>query len=259
MGVDVGAETIKAIVLSDGEPTGRSAVAPGLEQQAGLERATAEALAAAGVARERVSETAATGVGRGAATGAWKVTEVTAAAKGACALRSEVRTLIDVGAEGARAVRLSDDGRVADFVINEKCAAGAGAFVEAMARALEVPLERMGALSLRSEKVVPLNAQCVVFAESEVVSLIHSRTPKADIARAIHDAIAGRTASMARRVGVRPPVMLVGGMGRNEGFVESLKRALELEEILVPEHPEFVGAYGAALIAAARHERRRRR
>ena len=134
-----------------------------------------------------------------------------------------------------------------DFVINERCAAGAGTFVEAMSRALEVKLEEIGALSLKAERAVPMNAQCTIFAESEVVTLIHEKTSKADIARAIHDAIADRIASMTRRLGIQKDVVLVGGVAKNVGFVSSLEKTLGVN-LLVPEEPEFVGALGAALL-----------
>jgi benzoyl-CoA reductase subunit D len=156
---------------------------------------------------------------------------------------------VDVGAEEGRAIRVDDNGKVVDFAVNERCAAGAGAFTEAMARALEIPLEEIGPLSLTSTKAVPMNAQCAVFAESEVVSLIHQKTEKQDIARAVHDAMASRITSMARRVGVEPQVVLIGGVARNPGFVDALQRDLELE-LLVPDDPDFVSALGAALLAA---------
>ncbi len=173
-----------------------------------------------------------------------------AAARGAVFLAPQVRTVIDVGAEEGRAARISGKGRVLDFAVNERCAAGTGAFLEAMARALEVPLEELGPLALQSTRSVPLNAQCVVFAESEMISLIHANIPKADIARAVHQAIADRLASLARRVGVEPTVMLVGGVARNIGLVEVLKNELDTE-VIVPEFPESVCALGAALMAQA--------
>ena len=119
------------------------------------------------------------------------VSEVVADAAGAFHMTPSVKTVIDVGAEEGRGVKVGEGGRVKDFVINERCAAGAGTFVETMARALEIDIEEMGPLSLKSTKTIPMNAQCTVFAESEVVSLIHSRVSKEDIARAIHDAMAG--------------------------------------------------------------------
>ena len=123
------------------------------------------------------------------------------------------------------------------------------AFTEAMARALEVPLEELGPLSLQSTKAIPMNAQCAVFAESEVVSLIHAKTSKPDMARAIHDAISDRITSMVRRVGLEEKIALIGGVAKNVGFVKSLEDDLK-SKVLIPEDPQFVGALGAALVAA---------
>ena len=136
-----------------------------------------------------------------------------------------------------------------DFAKNDKCAAGVGAYVEAMARALEVSIDEMAALSLASRQLVPLSATCVVFAESEVVSLIHAETPKSDIAHAINDAIAVRVRAMVQRVRVEPDVALVGGMAQNAGFLSCLQKHLGTT-VWVPEQPQMVGALGAALIAA---------
>jgi benzoyl-CoA reductase subunit D len=159
-----------------------------------------------------------------------------------------VRTVIDVGAEESRAIKINGAGKVVDFAVNEKCAAGTGAFTEAMARALEVPLAELGPLSRQSARALVMNAQCVVFAESELVTMVHSQVPKADMARAVHDAIADRIASLVRRVGLEKEIMLIGGVARNEGLVESLERELETVLIL-PEIPEIVSASGAALLA----------
>jgi benzoyl-CoA reductase subunit D len=133
-----------------------------------------------------------------------------------------------------------------DFAQNEKCAAGAGVFVEAMARALEVGIEEIGELSLQSTNLIPMNVTCVVFADSEVVSLIHAKTPKPDIARAVHEAIANRIISMVRKVGVEEDVVLIGGMARNPAMIERIREHLGVR-ILVPPHPEVVGAFGVAL------------
>jgi benzoyl-CoA reductase subunit D len=120
-----------------------------------------------------------------------------------------------------------------------------------MARALEVNLEELGPLSLKSTQAIPMNAQCAVFAESEVVTLVHKKTSKEDMARAIHDAIADRITSMVRRVGVEEKIALIGGVAYNIGFVKSLEDDLKTK-VLIPERPEFVGALGAALVAATR-------
>ncbi len=170
-------------------------------------------------------------------------------ARAAVNLYPAARTVIDVGAEEGRAIRCTEEGKVLDFALNEKCAAGAGAFTEAMSRALEVEIEALGQMSLASTQAIPMNAQCAVFAESEVVSLLHAKVAKADIARAVHDAIASRIVSLARKIGFQPDVVLIGGVAHNIGFVDSLQRALECE-VVIPEDPEYIGAYGAALAAA---------
>jgi benzoyl-CoA reductase subunit D len=177
------------------------------------------------------------------------ITEVGAAARGAKYYFPNARTVIDVGAEEGRALKCDENGKVIDFAINEKCAAGAGAFTESMARALEVKLEDIGNLSLNSDQEIEMNAQCAVFAESEVVSLIHAKTTKENIARAVHDAISSRITAMVRKVGIEKEIALVGGVARNIGFVDSIKRDLE-SDVLIPEDPEYIGALGAAIAAS---------
>lgn len=249
-GIDAGAKTVKAVIVRDDQVIGRAIVPAGFNTKESADKAYNQALAAAEVKREQVKAVVATGAGRKEIAGvADTVTEVGADARGVARLFPSARTIIDVGAEEGRAVKIDETGKVQDFAVNEKCAAGAGAFTEAMARALEVPLEELGAFSLTSTKAVPMNAQCTVFAESEVVTLLHAKTPKADIARAVHDAIADRITSTARRVGINKEVALIGGVARNIGFVRSLEQDLELK-LLIPAEPEFAGALGAALIAA---------
>lgn len=251
-GIDMGAKTIKVVILNDSQVAAKSILLGGLDTRESAQQAFDEALKRAKLSFDEIKHITATGAGRrGAPLAHDEVTEVGANAKGAAFLFPATRTVIDVGAEEGRGIRCDGGGKVVDFVINEKCAAGAGTFTEAMARALELKLEEMGQLSLQATKAVPMNAQCTVFAESEVVSLVHAKTPKADIVRAVHDAMASRIISMVRRVGVEKEVVLIGGMAKNIGFVDSLKRGLEMD-LVVPEEPEFVGALGAALIAAER-------
>ena len=248
-GIDMGAKYVKVVIMKDGKVIARSKKLSGFEQEVAANEAMQEALKQAGIEPGAIERIVATGAGRSIAPFAQDtLTEVGAAARGAVARLPETRTVIDVGAEEGRAIQITSDGKVKDFAINEKCAAGAGTFTEAMARALELKLEEFGALSLESDKAVPMNAQCAVFAESEVVSLMHARTPKQDIARAVHDAIASRIVSMARRISVEKEVMLIGGMAYNVGFVASMRRALEME-LTIPDDPDFVPAEGAAWAA----------
>lgn len=248
-GIDIGAETTKAVIMSDGKVLSRSITPTGLEQLEAVEKALADALSKAHLKREDLKAIVTTGVGRKSIPFSTSdVTEIAAAAKGAIFLYPAARTVIDVGAEESRAIKVDANGKVADFAKNEKCAAGVGAFVASMSRALEMKVEDMGKISLQSNKDIPMNVTCVVFAESEVVSLIHAKTPKPDIARAIHDAIATRTTSMARRIGMEKDVVLIGGVAKNPGVVDSLKRHLQTD-VIIPEDPEFVTALGAAILA----------
>ncbi len=249
-GIDIGAKTIKVVLAGNGKMLGKALVSAGLDTDAATMRALDEALAGAGLSKEKVDGFTATGTGRKTCSLTDReITEVGAAAKGIHHVFKSCRTVVDVGAEEGRTVRCDDRGKVIDFAYNEKCAAGAGTFAEGMARALEIPLEELGPLALQSKEAIQMNAQCAVFAESEVVTLIHAKTPREDIARAVLDAIASRIVSMVRKVGFEEDIALIGGMTRNPGFVDALKRSLE-RDVHVPENPEYIGALGAALAAA---------
>jgi predicted CoA-substrate-specific enzyme activase len=251
-GIDVGAKTLKVLLLDGDKVLGKSMVLTGFDQAKSADKAFSEALNNASLKKEDVKTIMATGVGKNQVEFATdQVTDISADAKGANFLMPNVKTVIDVGAEEGRAIKCDGKGKVIDFVVNEKCAAGAGAFTEAMARAIEVKLEEMGPLSLKSTNAIPMNAQCAVFAESEVVTLIHAKTAKEDIAKAIHDAIADRIGSMTRRLAIEQDIALIGGCAHNIGFVESLKADLN-SELNIPDEPEFVSALGAALIARDR-------
>lgn len=251
-GLDCGARNTRALLWDGKGILARSSHLTGFEPGIVAKEVYREALCAAGAEWQDVAHITATGTGKGSVDFAHStITEVSANARAISFLFPRVRTLIDVGSEEGRAIKMDASGKVVDFAINEKCAAGAGTFIETMARALEVSLEEMGPLALRSSRSVPMNAQCAVFAESEVVSLIHSRTPKEDIARAIHDAIAERISSLVRRVGMEQDVALIGGMAKNIAFYEALKRNLGVE-IILPSDVDFIGALGAALTAEER-------
>jgi len=250
-GIDIGSKTIKIVALKDAkEIVGRVMILAGTDVKESINKAWAELEKTAGVKPGDLAAIVATGAGKGDAVNAQRtVTEVSADAKGANFLNPEVRTVIDVGAEEGRAIRIDTAGKVVDFAINEKCAAGAGAFTEAMARALEVGVEELGPLSLKSTQEVAMNAQCAVFAESELVTLVHAQTPKPDMARAVHNAISDRIVSMVRRVGMEEKVMLIGGVANNVGFFDSLQKDLNTT-VIVPEESESVSALGAAVLAA---------
>ena len=251
-GVDMGTQSVKVLILKDGQVLARSKMFSGFEPSKSAEEACAEALKKAKLTSSDVDHVTATGSGMDMALSADSTISMMGAdARAGVSLFPSARTIIDVGAEEARAVKCDNRGVMMDFVVNERCAAGAGAFIEAMARALEVKLEEMGPLALKAERASPINASCVIFGESDVVTLIHRQESKPEIARAIFDAMADRVSSMIFRLGLTPDVVLVGGAAKDVGFAASLKRKLGVE-ILIPEHPEFAGALGAALVAASR-------
>ena len=250
-GIDVGGKNVHIVIKKDDQIVGKIAGPTGIKKaeavgqlydgvlkKAGLSRKDVERVVATGSAAERVAF----------ANGA--IPDAAADARGVIKLIPTARTVIDVGAEQGRSIKVSSEGKVLDFAINEKCAAGTGTFVETMSRALEVSVDEMSKIALQSTQTLSTNAQCAVFGESEVVSLIHQKTPKPDIARAVMNAIAGRIASVARIVGLEKDVVMVGGMARNAGFVDSLKKNIAMD-VLVPEDPDYMGALGAAEAAIA--------
>lgn len=246
-GIDCGAKNAKTVIMQNGKIIGRGSAPTGFDQQ----EAVSASLAATGFPRDDIERCGGTGSGKESIQMADTIiNDINAMAKAAHYFFPGCRTVTDVGAEEGRAVKIDENGGVIDFAINEKCAAGAGAFIEAMARALEVPLEEMGPLALTSDREIPMNAQCAIFAESEVVGLIHAKTDVRDISKAIHDAMASRIVSMIRRVGVNEDVAMIGGVGRNPGFVEAMRRELNLEKIYIPDEPEYGAAIGAAVAAA---------
>lgn len=249
-GIDCGAKNTKTVILKEGQIIGKGMVLTGFDQEKAVEESLEKAIQMADISTDDIQRICGTGSGKNSIKMAEDdVSDIEAMSKGAHYFFPKARTVIDVGAEEGRAAKIDENGNPVDFAVNEKCAAGAGAFIEAMARALEVTVEDMGPLCLQSDKEIPMNAQCVIFAESEVVGLIHAQTDKADISKAIHDAMAGRIASIIRRIGVNQDIALVGGVGYNPGFAAALKRELKVENLFIPEEPEFGAAVGAAVVA----------
>jgi len=258
IGLDLGTQTIKVVVLNDNIVLSREKTFSGFDPSKAAKTVLEKALKTANLSISDIEHTTATGAGVQMASNIdSKISMMSADAKAGIHLFPKARTIIDVGAEEARAMKCDDNGMMVDFVVNERCAAGAGAFIEAMARALEVKMEDMGPLSLKAERASPINASCVIFGESDVVTLIHRQESKPEIARAVFDAMADRVSSMVHRLGVNPEVVLVGGVAKDVGFIASLKRKLDID-ISIPEFPEFAGALGAALMATKRARRSRK-
>jgi benzoyl-CoA reductase subunit D len=250
-GIDVGGKNVHVVIKKDGQILSKVAGPTGIKKAEAVEQLYDEALKKASLSRKDVERVVATGsAAKRVAFANGFIPDAAADARGAIKMVSTARTVIDVGAEEGRAIKVSSEGKVLDFAINEKCAAGTGTFVEAMARALEVSVDEISKITLQSTQTLSTNAQCAVFGESEVVSLIHQKTPKPDIARAVMNAIAGRIASLARIVGLEKDIVMVGGMAKNLGFVDSLKKNIEMN-VLVPEDADYMGALGAAEAALA--------
>lgn len=253
-GVDIGSLTAKSVILEDGTVLGSSLVPTGHNSRQAGRRALELAVRDAGLERERLGCIVATGYGRLAAdfTGE-KVTEITCHARGAHFTVPGARTVIDLGGQDSKAIAVDAGGRVLDFVMNDKCSAGTGRFLEVMAHALEIQLDELGPLSLKSNDPASISSVCTVFAESEVVSRVAEGTSKIDIIAGIHQAIASRIYAMAARIPVEQLIIMTGGVARNPGVVRALEKRFA-SEIVVPEEPQHTGALGAALIAADRQK-----
>jgi predicted CoA-substrate-specific enzyme activase len=250
-GIDVGGKNLHIVIKKDGQILGKITGPTGIKKAEAVEQLYDQVLKQAGLTRKDVERVVATGsAAKRVAFANGFIPDAAADARGVIKLIPTAKTIIDVGAEEGRAIKISPEGKVLDFAINEKCAAGTGTFIEAMSRALEVSVDEMSKITLQSTQTLSTNAQCAVFGESEVVSLIHQKTPKPDIARAVMNAISGRIGSVARIVGLEKDVVMVGGMAKNAGFVDSLKKTIEMD-VKVPEDPDFMGAFGAAEAALA--------
>ncbi len=255
-GVDVGSISTEAVVVDEqGKPVGQEVLFTGAQGSAAAERALDLSIEQAGGSRDDLGYAIATGYGRVRVPSADEaVTEITCHARGAWSMFPGTRTVLDIGGQDSKVIKVDEHGRVSAFQMNDKCAAGTGRFLEVMARALEVDLIDMGPLSLKSQGKIKVSSVCTVFAESEVVGLIASGEPREDIILGIHNAVADRTQSLLGRVGVIPEVTMTGGVAKNVGLVDVLQQRLEME-LNLPDEPQLAGALGAALIARDRFQK----
>jgi predicted CoA-substrate-specific enzyme activase len=250
LGVDIGSLTVKAVLLDEDAHLLSRGVGPaGYGGQEAAETLVDRLLSERALAAADVAYTIVTGYGRVRFTGAdEEVSEISCHARGAFHLYPTVRTVIDIGGQDSKAIRLRSTGRVSDFAMNDKCAAGTGRFLEVMASALGVAIEGFGHLALQSEHPVSISSTCTVFAESEAISHIARGASREDVAAGLHQAIASRLMGLAARVGLEPEVVLTGGVALNVGVVAALARQ-SAQQITVPSDPQTVGALGAALYA----------
>ncbi|MFW6081778.1 MAG: acyl-CoA dehydratase activase [Desulfosalsimonas sp.] len=249
-GIDIGSITAKAALIKDGNLAGTKLHFTGYNAGKAGRAVLSELLEQAGISRSELNYVISTGYGRNSVDFADKaVTEITCHGAGAHFMDPETRFVIDVGGQDSKVIKIDDCGRVIDFAMNDKCAAGTGRFLEVMARALEADLDEFGELSGRAGAAAPISSICTVFAESEVISLISRGETRENIIAGIHESVASRISAMARRVGVTEPVMMTGGVARNQGAARALEKKLGVC-IRVSSHAQLNGAIGAALIAA---------
>lgn len=246
-GIDCGSQNTRGVILKDGEVLAKYLMPTAFDADEAARKVLGEVLSMAGIEKEALTKIVITGVGREIVTwGDAEVNEVGAACRGIRCALPKTETVIDMGADSCRVIRLNPDGTVMKYEVNDKCASGAGTFIEAMARALQITTEEMGDFSLRHTKELATNAQCVVFAESEVISLIHAKESREDIAYGVHMGIANRVASMIRRVGLTQIFSMVGGPANNSGLVSCMSNVFE-RDIEVPTDCQFINAIGAAV------------
>lgn len=224
----------------------------------GINLSIERALREAGIGMKDIDYSVVTGYGRMTYQGAnAQITEISCHAKGVAFVSPEARTVVDIGGQDAKVISLDANGQVNNFVMNEKCAAGTGRFLEVMARVLGCAIDELADLAEASRQRISISNICTVFAESEVISQLASGAALADVARGAHVAIAKRVAGMAGRVGVKPLVIMTGGVALNKGLVTALSEELN-QHILVPEHPQSMGALGAALFALEHFQKQRK-
>ena len=252
LGIDIGSTASKCVMLKDGkEIVSQSLITVGAGTS-GPQRAINEVLEKAGMKREDMDYILATGYGRTALEefADHQMSELSCHAKGAAFLFPEVRTVIDIGGQDVKVMRV-DNGAMTNFQMNDKCAAGTGRFLDVMARILEVDVNDLGTLGSQSTKYVGISSTCTVFAESEVISQLSKETDKRDIINGIHMSVAGRVAGLAHRVGVQDQVVMTGGVAQNIGVVKALENQLG-HTVHTSPMTQYVGALGAALFAYKR-------
>jgi predicted CoA-substrate-specific enzyme activase len=255
-GIDIGSATGKAVVVKDGNVVGTSLLLSTTSPVETAELVINEAVRQAGLSSiDHLDNIVCTGYGRlNIPFAEENLSEISCHAKGAHWLAPSVRTVIDIGGQDCKVISVSKEGKVLDFKMNDRCAAGTGRFFEGMARALHCGLEGISSMENQGEDPCTISNQCSVFAESEVVTLVNEGVDVKNIIAGINLSVASRLTSMARRVGVVNDVTLTGGCSKNEGLAHALEKKLEIEVKKLSQDPQLVGALGAAIFAAEKLE-----
>ena len=251
LGVDIGSLTTKVVLIDEnGRQLARNTGRTGYSGRDVAARLASSLLAELSLDPQNVAYTVATGYGRITFPAEREMSEITCQARGVYHLFAGAETVIDIGGQDSKVIRLLPGGKVADFAMNDKCAAGTGRFLEVMAGALEVDVQDLGQLAAAAKGTCAISSICTVFAESEAVSLLHKGVAIKDISLALHAAVVERTAGMLQRVGFEPPLVFTGGVANNRCIIELLETRLGVK-VMVPKEPQLVGALGAALAAGA--------
>ena len=250
LGIDVGSTASKCIMLKDGQEIVAKSLIDVGAGTSGPQRAIDAVLENAGMKKEDVAFTLATGYGRNSLMNFAdkQMSELSCHARGAYFLFPDVHTVIDIGGQDAKAIRLDNKGGIKQFFMNDKCAAGTGRFIEVMARVLETTLDEMATLDEQAEDTAPISSTCTVFAESEVISQLSKGTDRKSIARGVHMSVASRACGLAYRAGLEKDIVFTGGVAKNAGVVRAVSSVLKTDVIVAP-NPQTTGALGAALFA----------
>ncbi len=249
-GVDVGSTQTKAVILNEKKQIiARSLVDTGANVIVAAENAYHTALAEGGIREEEVEYVIGTGYGRYRVTfGNTQVTEISCHGRGAVHMFPNTRTVVDMGGQDTKAIRVNPKGEIIDFCMNDKCAAGTGRFLGAASNALGIPLADLGATALKAQKAVRITTTCTVFAESELLSWLGKGKKIEDILWGVHQSIGARSIALLRRVGVEEELTFTGGVAKNIGMIQALNEGLGLT-VNVSEDSHYMGALGAALFA----------
>ena len=249
LGIDIGSTTSKCALLDEeGKLLALSLIVGGIGT-GGPEEALEKVLEDGGVTRKQITAVAATGYGRNSwADADYQVSELTCHGIGGRYIFPDVRTLIDIGGQDAKVVALDESGAMSNFLMNDKCAAGTGRFLDVMANILRMDIDRMGEEALSAQEHARISSTCTVFAESEVISQLAKGVDRKAIVAGICDSVASRTATLAKRIGIKEPVCMSGGVARNSGVRAALEKALGVTLLYSPQCQHF-GAIGAAVYA----------
>jgi predicted CoA-substrate-specific enzyme activase len=255
-GIDIGSLSVETVIIDHKKKIITYNILPtGANSETAGEKSFKDALQKADLKKEQIKYIIATGYGRISIPFAnKKITEISCHGKGAHYFFPNTKTIIDIGGQDSKGIQIDSNGKVQDFLMNDKCAAGTGRFLEVMARTLELNIDSLGKIGLESQKDINISSMCTVFAESEVVSLIAKGENKEDIVKGLHNSISQRVVNMVRQLISDGEITMTGGVAKNIGMVSALERKLKMK-LNIPDEPQIIGALGAALFAMESSEK----